>query len=110
LERLNPGLREGIAEMGATPGFEDVVASINPIPEDQPDTPPHWSVTFAVDDADAIAAKAAELGGNVLVPPFDGPWVRMAVLADPAGATFVASKFVPENKDVGMSADASVSA
>jgi predicted enzyme related to lactoylglutathione lyase len=110
LERLTPGLRERIAEMGATPGFEDVVASINPIPEDQPDNPPHWSVTFAVDDADATAAKATELGGQVLVPPFDGPWVRMTVIADPAHATFIASKFAPENKDVAAAADASVSA
>ena len=30
-----------------------LVASINPIGDDQPDVPPHWDVTFAVDDADA---------------------------------------------------------
>ena len=36
----------------------------------------------------------------MLVPPFDAPWVRMAVIADPQGATFVASKFVPENRDL----------
>jgi predicted enzyme related to lactoylglutathione lyase len=64
LERSNPGLRERTAEMGA-PGFEDVVASINPIGGDQPDVPPHWSVTFAVDDADQVANKASELGGTV---------------------------------------------
>jgi hypothetical protein len=75
--------------------------SINPIPDDQPDTPAHWSVTFAVDDADATAAKGAELGGKVIVPPFDPPWVRMTVIGDPQGATFIASKFVPENKDLG---------
>lgn len=80
------------------PGFEEVVAAINPIGEDQPDVPAHWSVTFAVDDADAIAAQAVELGGRVLVPPFDAPWVRMSVIADPQGATFIASKFVPEQK------------
>ena len=55
-------------------------------------------MTFAVDDADAVAAKAIELGGRVLVPPFDAPWVRMAVIADPQGATFTASKFAPENR------------
>ena len=43
--------------MGAPAGFEDVVASLNPIADDQPDTPPHWGVTFAVDDADAIAER-----------------------------------------------------
>jgi uncharacterized protein len=110
LERLTPGLRERIAEMGATPGFEDVVASINPIPEDQPDTPPQWSVTFGTDDPDATAASATELGGRVLVPPFDVPWSRITVIADPGGATFIASQFVPENKDIGTSADTSFSA
>jgi predicted enzyme related to lactoylglutathione lyase len=100
LERDTPGLRKMIAEVGGPVGFEDVVASINPIPDDQPDTPPHWSVTFGVDDADAVAAKATELGGTVIVAPFDAPWSRLTVVADPQGATFIASKFVPENKDV----------
>jgi len=96
LEKGDPGLRERIAQMGAA-GFEDVVASINPIAADQPDLPASWSVTFAIDDADALAVRAVELGGKVVVPPFDAPWVRTTVLADPQGATFVASKFVAEN-------------
>jgi predicted enzyme related to lactoylglutathione lyase len=100
LERDNPGLRENMASVGAPAGFADVVASINRIPDEEPDVPPHWSVTFAVDDADATARKAAELGGKVLAAPFDAPWVRMTVLADPQGATFIANKFVPENKDL----------
>jgi uncharacterized protein len=100
LERDNPGLRKQVEEVGGPKGFEDVVASINPISDDQPDTPPHWSVTFGVDDADAIALKATELGGKAIVPPFDAPWVRMTVLNDPQGATFIASKFVAENKDL----------
>jgi len=102
LERESPGLREEMAAAGAQAGFEDVVASINPIGDDQPDTPAHWSVTFAVADADATAAKADGLGGSVIVPPFDAPWVRMTVIADPQGATFIASKFTPENKDLGV--------
>jgi predicted enzyme related to lactoylglutathione lyase len=104
LERSEPGLRARMAESGAPEGFEDVVAAINPIADDQPDVPPHWSVTFAVDDADATAARAAELGGKVTVAPFDAPWVRMTVLTDPQGATFIASKFVPENKDLAVQA------
>ena len=101
LARDNPDLRKAVAEAGGPEGFEDVVASINPIPDDQPDTPAHWSVTFAVDDADAAADKASELGGKVVAPPFDAPWVRMTILTDPQGATFIASKYVPENKDLG---------
>jgi predicted enzyme related to lactoylglutathione lyase len=101
LERDNPDLRKMIAETGGPPGFEDVVASITPIADDAPDTPPHWSVTFAVDDVAAIAARAPELGGALVVPPMDVPWSRMAVVRDPQGATFIASQFVPENKDIG---------
>jgi predicted enzyme related to lactoylglutathione lyase len=100
LERDNPEIRKMVAESGGPSGFEDVVASINPIGADQPDTPAHWSVTFAVDDAEATAAKASELGGTVVVPPLDAPWVRMTVISDPGGATFTASQFAPENKDL----------
>ena len=115
LERQHhPGLRKQMAEAGAPAGFEDVVASIIPIADEQPDTPAQWSVTFAVDDADATAKKATELGGKVIVPPFDAPWststytIRMTVIGDPQGATFSASKFVPENKGRGRQADAAV--
>jgi uncharacterized protein len=104
LEQADPGLRARMAGAGAPEGFADVVAAMNPIADDQPDTPAHWSVTFAVDDADATAERAAELGGQLVVPPVDAPWVRMTVITDPQGATFIASKFVPENKDLGTQA------
>jgi hypothetical protein len=106
LEQRDPGLRERMAETaGAPEGFEDVVAAFNPITNNQPEVPANWSVTFAVDDADATAERAASLGGQVLVPPLDAPWVRMTVITDPQGATFTASKFVPENRDLGSHAD-----
>ncbi|MBA3267980.1 MAG: VOC family protein [Acidimicrobiia bacterium] len=100
LEESSPGLRQQMTEMGAPEGFIDVVAAITPVAEDEPDTPAHWSVTFAVDDADATAAKALELGGEVVAGPFDAPWTRLAVIRDPQGATFIAGQFVPENKDL----------
>jgi hypothetical protein len=53
----------------------------------------------------AIAAKASGLGGNVIAQPFDAPWVRMAVIADPQGVTFIASKFAPENRDLARQTD-----
>ncbi len=94
-----PTIRQEMVDMGA-PGFEDVVATLNAIGNDQPDTPAHWSVTFAVADADATAEQAQELGGKVIMPPFDAPWVRTTVIADPQGATLIASQFAPENRDV----------
>ncbi len=51
--------------------------------------PPHWISYVSVDDVDASAAKAAELGGSVVVPPTDIPNVgRFAVIKDPSGAAF----------------------
>ena len=58
LEELNPGLRAGMKQMGAPEGFENVVATILPCEGG----PARWSVTFAVDDADATAARARRLG------------------------------------------------
>ena len=110
LEQSDPGVRGRMEEGGAPAGFEDAVAAINPIGDDQPDTPAHWSVTFGVDDADATAERASELGGRVVVPPFDAPWIRTTVIADPQGATFIASQFVPENANLGGVAESSVAA
>jgi predicted enzyme related to lactoylglutathione lyase len=100
LEERRPGLREQMAQMGAPDGFIDVVAALNPVADGDTEAPAHWSVTFAVDDADATAAKARELGGEVVAGPLDAPWTRLAVIKDPQGATFIASQFVPENKDL----------
>ena len=50
--------------------------------------PAHWSVYFAVDDVDATVATATALGGAETSAPHDTPYGRLAVLADPSGATF----------------------
>ncbi len=105
-----PNLREEMAAVGAPAGFEDVVATLTTIPDDQADVPAHWDVTFAVDDADGVAETAARLGGTVLVPPFDAPWVRMTVIADPQGASFIASKFVPPSDPASPAATGAASA
>ena len=53
--------------------------------------PPHWMLYIATDNADATAKRAAELGANVLMQPFDVMDVgRMAVIQDPTGAVFCA--------------------
>jgi uncharacterized protein len=49
--------------------------------------PPHWNCYVTVEDADAVAARAGELGANVIAPPFDVfDAGRMAAFADPQGA------------------------
>ncbi|HVO96677.1 MAG TPA: VOC family protein [Bryobacteraceae bacterium] len=49
----------------------------------------HWNLYIAADDADASAARAAELGATILAGPFDVTTSgRMAILSDPTGAVF----------------------
>jgi predicted enzyme related to lactoylglutathione lyase len=72
------------------PVSREVVATMAPAG----DAPAHWSANFWVPDADAAAAKAAELGGSVLDPPSDSPGFRNAVLADPIGVTFAISQLL----------------
>ncbi len=68
-----------------------------PVPRDvvavmaKDDGPARWSVDFWVGDADAVAARAPELGGSVVAAPFDSVPKRQAVLADPDGAVFSVS-------------------
>ena len=51
--------------------------------------PEHFMQYFLVEDCDASAARAVELGGKVCVPGSDIPTVgRFAILDDPLGATF----------------------
>lgn len=67
---------------------DHTVGGIIEMTEEWGDLPPHWMVYFAVDDADATAAKATELGGSVQVPPTDIPPGRFSVIGDGAGAHF----------------------
>lgn len=51
--------------------------------------PPHWLAYFWVEDVDASAARAKQMGANLFVAPMTIENVgRMAVIADPQGAVF----------------------
>jgi len=62
------------------------IGGVAPAAFRKPETPPHWMLFFMVSDADAIAAKAKELGGVVLMTAPEG--MKMSVLTDPQGAAF----------------------
>ena len=50
---------------------------------------PHWNAYITVENADAAAARAHELGAVIVAPPFDVMDAgRMAILQDPTGAMF----------------------
>ncbi len=58
-----------------------------------------WNTYILVESVDEAASKVLDAGGRVVMDPFGVANAgRMAVITDPQGATFIASKFVPENK------------
>jgi uncharacterized protein len=81
-----PGYVGGHAEQ-ALP--RDMVAVMAP---PNPQVPPHWNVNFRVDDADATAARATELGGSLIMAPAEGGGFRSAVVRDPQGGVFSISQ------------------
>ena len=64
LAERDPGLRERHADPSVPPGLHRCGrpgSSRSP-----PDGPPRWHVTFSAADTDAVVARAAELGGEVV--------------------------------------------
>jgi predicted enzyme related to lactoylglutathione lyase len=56
--------------------------------ETPPDIPPHWLVYFGVDDLAAALDRVRELGGAVHAGPIDIQMAKIAIVADPQGASF----------------------
>jgi predicted enzyme related to lactoylglutathione lyase len=65
------------------------VAGLGSQPTGSAPPEPAWNTYVSVESADEAVASARSAGGRVVVEPFDVlPAGRMAVLADPGGATF----------------------
>ncbi|GAA2025315.1 VOC family protein [Catenulispora yoronensis] len=84
-----PHLSAGDRQFG---GVQDMAGT--GVPED---VPPHWLLYFKTEDVAASAAKAAELGAELLTKPFEVPGTgQFAVARDPQGAVFAV--YQPEVK------------
>jgi predicted enzyme related to lactoylglutathione lyase len=72
---------------------EHFIGGIPPAASRQPGVPPHWLAYFSVDDVDASAAKAKQMGANLYLAPMTMEGVgRFSVIADPQGAVFAIFK------------------
>jgi predicted enzyme related to lactoylglutathione lyase len=96
------GWNAGIEQMEGTPytifsvGEQGVAGMMGMGDQFPAEVPPHWMPYFGTDDVDATAAKVADLGGTVTVPPTDIPEVgRFAVFLDPSGAALAVIKGEP---------------
>jgi predicted enzyme related to lactoylglutathione lyase len=74
---------------------DEAVAGVMDMPPDAQGMPPMWGVYVTVDDVDATAKKAQDLGGKIIMPPKDIPDVgRFCVIQDQQGATIAAISYV----------------
>ena len=88
---VDPGIHARQQAVNAPDGFADAIGWVGPL-GDQPSA--RWHTSFAVADRDASAARAAELGADVLKRE-DAAWTRTATIRDPQGAVFTLSQFTP---------------
>jgi predicted enzyme related to lactoylglutathione lyase len=66
---------------------DEEIGGIMATPPQAQGTPPYWGIYVTVDNVDATAEMAEELGGKICVPPRDIPQVgRFCVIQDPQGA------------------------
>lgn len=66
---------------------DKVVAAVGP--QQNPQQPPAWMTYVGTDDADGVARKVSEAGGQVLVAPFDVmDQGRMGIFMDTTGGAF----------------------
>jgi uncharacterized protein len=72
------------------------VGGMMPKPSEAGNMPNAWVVYFTVDDVDATARKASELGGGVTAEPMDVEPGRIAILSDPNGGMFGVIRFTEQ--------------
>jgi predicted enzyme related to lactoylglutathione lyase len=87
--KLEPIEQGGAVVYGSFKRDGRLVAGLLPMGDTfPPEVPPHWVPYFGVEDLEASAAKARELGGRVVAGPVPVPQGRFAALIDPQGAAF----------------------
>lgn len=81
-----------------------LIGGMRTMDQDPPETPPNWMPYFVLDNVEKAAARVAELGGTILVPPRDVPAGRFLVFADPVGAFSAIFEMGPEGAARGVDA------
>ena len=90
-EEMNtvPGISYTVVKVG-----DKGIGGIMSLPQEAQGMPPHWGSYVTVDDVDAVAESAQQLGGKVLLGPQDIPNVgRFCLIQDPQGAMISAIRY-----------------
>jgi predicted enzyme related to lactoylglutathione lyase len=96
LAQRDPDLYDRQEGASAPKGFADAVALMEAVPGDASGgAAAHWSLIFAVADADDAVARATDLGATLVTPLFDTDYTRMGTIRDPQGAIVTLSQYRP---------------
>jgi hypothetical protein len=91
IDTLKYGIRYSVFKLG-----DESLAGLLPIGADWGAVSPYWQVLFAVDQCDALVAKARKAGGSLVFGPNDVPNAgRAAIVSDPHDAVFVLMQPLP---------------
>jgi len=83
---MGPGMTYTVVKVGGTG-----IGGIMPMPQQAQGMPPHWGSYVTVNDVDATARTATQLGGKILMGPQNIPNVgRFCVIQDLQGAVISA--------------------
>ena len=78
---------------------DEAIGIIEAMPNPQRGDVAYWTPYVTVEDVDATAKRAKELGGEILIPPTDVPdFGRYSVIQDPQGAEFSIIRYAEESE------------
>jgi predicted enzyme related to lactoylglutathione lyase len=87
--QFEPLVIDGVTQYGFFKLDGRTMAGVLPMGDQfPPEVPSFWTPYFGIDDLDAGAEKARELGAHVLAGPTPVPQGRFVALRDPQGAVF----------------------
>jgi uncharacterized protein len=102
--KMNDRPMEGMTYTVISAGGEEV-GGIMETPPTATGMPPRWGTYVTVEDADATAHLALELGGQVLIEPTAIPNVgRFALVQDPQGAVISVISYGPTSNKTTIAA------
>jgi predicted enzyme related to lactoylglutathione lyase len=92
-------MKDGTSYVVLKAGGQGVGGIMAMAPQVPPQVPPHWAPYVTVDDVDAVAKKAEELGAETIVPPTDIPDVgRFYTFKDPHGAVLSVISYIKKSE------------
>jgi predicted enzyme related to lactoylglutathione lyase len=91
--RDTDGYRIALLNEDADPAKDGIAGAMTMPTEVPPMVPANWQIYLGVEDVEAAAAKAIELGGSIFLPTMNMDGMTFAGITDPTGAMHLVGDF-----------------